>query len=276
MKLIETVLATLQDFVSPAPAPETIDAPRGRGAKVVAVRNDYKLETMPGPERSRRTHKFHDLRSFAEWLTRWADPKKAEILVGLVEAKAVLDDDARASLVACGLIPHPLFAAWHKAFGVKKTPRELLAFIRSVAVTFDDGAGGPNAGDVLSGQLAQLKAVTTGDIDMSVDPRGFYAVKGNTTKVQVDAKIPTVFSVRSPIFIAIPESEGSDRETHYSLEILLSMDVEEGKISFTLTCPSLERVLHEARLDAVGYLRALLGGDFLVGLGDLGTEVVAG
>lgn len=275
---LSNLFTVIRNFIDPVPAPEAIDAPRGRGSKVVAVRNDYKLETLHGPERSRRTHKFHDLHSFAAWLTRWADPKTAEILVGVVEAKAVLGDDPQASLVSCDLWPHPLFAAWHKVLGIKMmSPKDLLTFIRSVAVTFDDGTGGPNAGDVLSGQLAQLKAVTTGDIDMSVDPRGFYAVKGSTQKVTVDAKIPPVFTIRTPVFIGIPESETSARELLYSLEILLAMDVDEKTgITFTLTCPSLERVLHEARLDAVGYLRTLLGGEFLVGLGDLGTAVVPG
>lgn len=277
MTLIEIILSTLQDFVSPVPAPETIDAPRGRGAKVVGVRSDYKLETLPGPERSKRAHVFHDLGSFADWLNRFAKVAEGvEILVGDEEAKAVLGDDPHASLVTCQLRNHPTFDAWQKALGTKQNPKAFHAFLRSVSGTFDDGSGGVNAGDVLSGELQKLKAVTTGDIDMNVDPRGFYTVNGSTSRVQVDAKIPPSFTIHTPIFVGIPDPGVEGQERRYALEILLTMDVEDGGIGFTLTCPGLARVLHEARLDAVAHLRALLNEGFLVGLGDLNTAVVPG
>lgn len=293
-------LSTLFDKIfrsltEPAPALSPLPAPRGLGSAVVAVRSDYNVEVLPGPETSRRTHNFHELRSFADWLNRFAAPDAAEILVGDTAAKAVLGDDPHASEVTCLLRHHPTFALWHKAFGVKQAPKAFHAFIRSVAATFDTGTGGVNAADVLSGEMQKLKAVTTGDVEMSVDPRGFYSVIGNTAKVQVDAKIPPTFSISTPIFVGIPKmslpiipaatgaevelvvglSEPFD-ERLYSLEILLTMDVESNGIFFTLTCPTLDRVLHEARLDAVAHLRTLLKEGFLVGLGDLQTEVVPG
>ncbi len=287
MALTELFDRFARGFGAPAPKPEFVDAPRGRGASVVAVRNDYKLETVPGPERSKRTHVFHDLCSFAEWLNRFGtDPQKVEILVGDKEAHAVLGDDPTASLVKCQLRHHPTFEAWQKALGVEQEPKAFHAFLRSIAGTFDDGTGGVNTGDVLSSELQKLKAVTTGDIDMNVDPRGFYTVNGSTSRVQVDAKIPPSFTIHTPIFVGIPDPAGTgpngeaivvaNSERRYALEILLTMDVEDGSIGFTLTCPGLARVLHEARLDAVAHLRSLLNEGFLVGLGDLGTAVVPG
>lgn len=262
---------------APAPKPDFVPAPRGRGASVVAVRNDYKLETVPGPERSKRAHVFHDLGSFADWLNRFGtEPQSVEILVGDEMAQAVLCDDPHASLVKCQLRNHPTFNAWQKALGTEQTPKAFHAFLRSIAGTFDDGSGGVNAGDVLSGELQKLKAVTTGDIDMNVDPRGFYTVNGSTSRVQVDAKIPPSFTIHTPIFVGIPDPAIEGQERRYALEILLTMDVDDSAIGFTLTCPGLARVLHEARLDAVAHLRSLLNEGFLVGLGDLSTAVVPG
>lgn len=277
MALVDLFDRFTRGLGAPAPKPDFVPAPRGRGASVVAVRNDYKLETVPGPERSKRTHVFHDLGSFAEWLNRFgAEPQKVEILVGDKEAQAVLGDDPHASLVTCQLRNHPTFDAWQKALGQEQEPKAFHAFLRSVSGTFDDGSGGVNTGDVLSGELQKLKAVTTGDIDMNVDPRGFYTVNGSTSRVQVDAKIPPSFTIHTPIFVGIPDAETSGAERRYALEILLTMDVEDGGIGFTLTCPGLARVLHEARLDAVAHLRSLLNEGFLVGLGDLSTGIVPG
>lgn len=278
-KITSTATAFLRLLSDPAPKPDLVTSPDGRGGSVVIVRDDYKVEQIAGPERAKRTHVFHDLGSFAEWLKRWANPATAEILVGDAKARALLGGETvaldPASDVTCLLRHHPTFAAWKAAFGVKLNPKAFHAFIRSVAVTFGNG-GGVTAADVLSAELAKLKAVKNGEINMSVDPRGFYAVSGATTAVQVDAKIPPSFTIRTPILIGIPESESSESEMLYLLEILLSMDVEDSGIFFTLTCPTLDAVLHQARLDAVGYLRTLLGEGFLVGLGDIATTPVAG
>lgn len=283
-EILETITSNLTAFLrllsDPAPKTELVDDPNGRGGSVLIVRDDYKVEQVAGPDRAKRVHIFHDLRSFAEWLKRWGKPDTTEILVGDAKARALLGGATvahdPASDVSCVLRDHPTFAAWRKAFGVKMNPKTFHAFIRSVAATFGSGGGGVTAADVLSGELAKLKAVKNGEINMSVDPRGFYAVSGASTTTQVDAKIPPQFTVRTPILIGIPESESSDTEMLYGLEILLSMDVEDSGIFFTLTCPTLDAVLHQARLDAVGYLRALLDEGFLVGLGDIATITVAG
>lgn len=281
-----SVIAFLRMLSDPSPKAELVDNPNSRGGSVVSVRNDYKLERLPGPEVSRRAHAFHDLGSFAEWLKRFGtEPSKVEILVGDREAKAVLSESPFASLVSCQLRDHPTFAAWTKAFGQEMEPKEFHAFIRSVAETFGDAGGGVTVSDVLSGELQKLKAVTQGDLAMQIAPRGFYAVSGNTKSVQVDAKIPPSFKIRTPIFVGIPTPAGTGpngevivalTDRLYELEILLATDVDDDSISFTVTCPRLDAVKHEARLDAVAHLRGLLGDGFLVGLGDLSTASVAG
>lgn len=278
--LFANIAAFVRNLSDPVPKAELLDAPRGRASKVVAVRNDYSIETLTGPDRSQRKHKFHELRSFAEWLNRFGKAKETEILVGDKEASAVVSADVAASSVTCELRAHPTYDAWQAAFGKPLAPKALFAFVRSVQDTFKPiGAGdGPNAGDVLAGELQKLKAVTTGDIEMSVDPRGFYAVQGATQKVQVDAKLPPQFSISTPIYVGVPEILGErGPEKLYPLPILLSMDVsEKDGILITLTCPSLKRVLHDARLDAVEHLRRMLDPDFLVGLGDLKSDVFPG
>jgi hypothetical protein len=59
-------------------------------------------------------------------------------------------------------------------------------------------------------------------------------------------------------------------EATYELEVHLHLQVRDnaGPL-FELACPNLDVVLREARLDAVAWLRHLLGAEFLVGLGDL-------
>ena len=52
------------------------------------------------------------------------------------------------------------------------------------------------------------------------------------------------------------------------------MEVEDNAVAFVLTCPSLPLVVHEARLDAVAWLKHLLHDDFMVGLGALRLEAV--
>lgn len=278
--ITSNVTAFLRLLSDPAPTPTLVDDPRGRGGSIVVTRDDYKVERIPGPERAKRTHVFHDLGSYAEWLKRWAKPEKTEILVGDTQARALLEGQDRATDpaadVTCLLRHHPTFAAWKAAFGVKQDPKAFHAFIRSVARTFPANGGGVSGADVLSGELAKLKAVKGGEVNSSVDARGFYAVSGVTSTLQVDAKIPTAFTIRSPIFVGIPDPDAALEDRLYDLEILLAMDVAESGISFTLTCPTLDAVLHQARLDAVAHLRALLGEGFLVGLGDIATTAVAG
>lgn len=282
-EILDTILSGATAFLrllsDPAPKLDVVADPRGRGGLVAAVRSDYKLERLAGPELEQRTHTFHDLGSYADWLKRWAKPGETEILVGETQARALLRGTEAVDPIAdvtCKLLDHPTFAAWKGAFGVKRDPKQFHAFIRSVAATFDDGNGGVNTADFLSGELAKLKAVKSGEINSSVDPRGFYAVSGATSTTQVDAKIPPSFTVRSPIFVGIPDPENAERERLYALEILLAMDVESNGILFTLTCPALPAVLHQARLDAVAHLRALLGEGFLVGLGDIATTLLDG
>lgn len=270
----------LVNLVSPAaPALAPLAAPSGKGRQVVAVCDDYTVQTLDGPATSQRKHVFHDLKSFAEWINKFGNPEATEILVGDASASAVVGADVSASLVMCVLRHHPTFAAWKAIFGRPMPPKDLFSFVRSIADTFGDPAksGGPSTGDVLAGELAKLKAVTTGDIQMNVDPRGFYSVQGATQKVQVDANIPPQFSVWVPVFINVPTVAGEDGpEKLYQLPILLSMEVAPEKIVFVLTCPSLDRILHDARLDAVAHLRALLDPKFLVGLGDLASVTVPG
>lgn len=89
--------------------------------------------------------------------------------------------------------------------------------------------------------------------------------------MELQGRIPTQFGIRIPIIAGVLDAEGV--EVSYGATVLLSMDIDQA-VSFKLSCPALPLIEHQARLDAVAYLKRLLGGEFMVGLGDLKAEAV--
>jgi hypothetical protein len=59
-----------------APPVLRAEDPAGNGT-VLVVRNGYGVQHVAGRSEWARRHEFHDLRSFADWMNRHADPAVA-------------------------------------------------------------------------------------------------------------------------------------------------------------------------------------------------------
>jgi hypothetical protein len=189
----------------------------------------------------------------------------AETRVRATLAGRDLDGD----VVSCELQYHPLFDAWLKVLGKPLAQQGLQAHVRSLVQTIA-------AGDVLLDGVQRIQVIAGGELTAELDEKGFYRYHGDTNKTQVEGRLPSTFRISVPIFIGVPDTMYSDSSGHdrlYELDVLLSIQVQEKPL-FTLTAPGLPIVLHAARLDAVEYLRTLLHGGFLVGLGELKQERV--
>lgn len=269
----EEAVGTLLDALQPgAMTIEPVALPTKHGAFVV-VRDGHKVHELKGPTKKARQHVFHDLGSFAEWLNRHAvkDANTVEILASETEVVAALAPvDPSGDVVRCLLKLHPVFEAWVKVFGVSvaMSQRDLHQFLRAnqkALATGEDGA--PGAGDVLMTELQKMNVIAGRDMKTELDERGFYQFGGATERANVTGAIPPRFNIFVPVFIGVHEDKDEAMEIHYSVEILLTMNVVDTAVTFRLSCPALPVLMHQARLDAVAYLKKLLDAQFLVGLG---------
>lgn len=268
--------ALAAELQKPVVAPQLTGHPNGNDS-LVAIRDGYKLEKLPGAMVKARSHIFHDLTSFAEWLNRHADDQKqeTEILAGEDRVLAALSPtNPSGDIVTCLLRAHPRFQQWVAVFGKTLTQKSFHAFVRANQDAFPRSGDKPSIGDVLGTELQRLQLVEGKDLQTELDERGFYRFAGASQKQNVGGAIPPRFTVVVPIFngVRVPESDGAEQS--YGLDCLLSMDVADGHVSFVVSCPSLPVVMHQARLDAVAWLRFLLTDGFLVGLGDLSLRDV--
>lgn len=261
-----------------AAAPIEEAHPSGDG-KLLVVKHGFEVKHVPGERKAKRSHTFHDLGSFAAYLNRRAElPEDAtdvddvEILVSESSVVALLDpSDPHADLITCKLIHHPQFAAWHGIFGKRIAQRDLYLFIRGNLPSFHAPENGMDGG-MIAAEVRKLQVVSTSGSDFQLDERGFYTVASATATTDMKGRIPCKFDIRVPIFQAIRDENEVERE--YVLEVLLQMEPQGDQWSFTLACPALPIVLHQARLDAVEYLKRILEPGFLVGLGEAKTEIV--
>jgi len=236
-------------------------APNGKGA-FVALHQDYKLERLPGQLHGRRGHVFDDLSSFAAWLNRHAKPEQAEVLLEVDRCKAVLDQASeKPEIVSCELKRHPTFAAWSAAWSdgplTQKAFHELVrGFRQSVGES-----------DELLAALRVLTLTRKGELTVNIDETGTTRLYATTEKADLTAKLPPEFVVTCPVYQGILGTDGDSRL--YRFEVLLSIDVDGAAPTFSIACPGLEVVTHEARRDAAAMLERELDDGFEVGLGAL-------
>lgn len=304
-ELIEAVKGM---FTAAAPGtlkPEVIESPDFDG-QVTAVREGYKLQTLPAMRRRQRRHTFHSLGSLAAWLrTHQPDGATAgvEILVaGDRNRVDVLLDPPNpgGDHVTCRLVHHPIWEAWSSLFESNTAIDQKLLhrFVRTRLADFvvpepEKGPDGSVAAEVLhpgefiAGELRKLQVARIGEISTEIDERGFSAFRGDSDRLAVSGKLPPSFRIRIPVYVdvgvapfsAAARSAGADASAlaSYELEIYLTMDVDENKkqVLFRLLCPELPLVRQRAVVDAAMYLELLLGESFLVGLGEAETADVA-
>lgn len=248
--------------------------PRGHG-QIALVRDGYQIQALDGEKRRRRTHTFADVRSLAEWLLKHADPKETEILVGTSNVQAGLEPGTRDGDVVSGLLTmHPRLARWAGIFGREISQKHLHSFIIAavddVGIATDKNGEAHRFGPILAAQLQKLQVMREENYDLQLDELGNVKFAGSNESTTVSGSLPGAFSIRVPWYLGVEDENGY--EQRYGLDILLRMDSRERPPEFTLSCPSLKVVEHEARLDAVAFLRRLLGEDWLVGIGTYSTE----
>lgn len=255
-------------FGDPSAQIQALPHPSGKGV-LVALREGYTVTTHPGRDQVLRQHVFDDLVGLAEWLQRHADPQAAEILVdqhGVVRALLAARAVPAGDVVECRLQPHPRLARWLAVLGKPLTQRQIHRLIVGALEDFpraqaSDGTDLGSAGSALAGQFQRIEVVKGGTIDVRLDELGNTRFAGATDSKEIQAKLPPRFSISVPWFI------GADPEAAYDLEIHLSASADERAVTFSLDVPSLDVVRHRAVLEAVGFLRDLLGDGWLVGLG---------
>jgi hypothetical protein len=272
--LVNLGKGAVQAFGEPTVMLELVDHPNGKG-EVACVREGYTLHQLPGPERHRRTHRFDDLAGFADWLGRHADPTNTEILFatnGTVTA-AIDPGNVHGDIVTCQLTAHPRLSRWLAVVQADSlTQRDLHRMITSSLEDFPpardtEGNDLGSSGKFLAAQVGRVAVASSGEIKCEVDDLGYTRFSGGSAAKSVTGSLPPTFAIRVPWFL------GARPEAVYDLDLHLAVEPGTGGVTFELEAPGLPVVRHAALLDAVAYLRELLGEDWLVGLGEL--KVVA-
>jgi hypothetical protein len=275
--MIAEGLQKLLDMIQPPIAPNGGPTDK-KGNQYVVVRDGYTIKGLEPPSAAQRVHRFTDLRSFAEWLLRHADPKLTEISVGDEEVMAVLNGkQVHPDRITCELVKHPTFEAWEDALNVEIGQVAFHQLVRANRESL--GAG---AEDLMS-SLSQMKAVSGGEVEVHIDPTGFTKFSGRKNTLEVEGAVPPEIRVVTPVYDGVEreedDGEGGDALLQeYILDVLVRMNYQADNFTFKLIEPALELVMRSARRDVKRFLDRLLAsettGEFLVGMGTLsGHEV---
>lgn len=254
-----------------APSPD-------RDGQLFLVRDGYSLEQRHGPRVGQRAHRFSDLRSLAGWLRKHADPELCEILVGgaVVDAGLRPADGLTSEIVSADLTVHPRMLRWLDFVAATSespcTQAELREFAIAAREDFVAGESSDGAridmGEYLAGQLQRLAVIERGEVDVRIDDLGNVQFAGESTTRQVTGKLPASFAIRLPWYIDVEVADDDEPAlVEYTMDVHLRMQVVSGRPRFALSCPGLDVTQHKARLDAVAFLRRLLGDAWLVGMG---------
>ena len=281
--LAEAALGAIEALGAPSAAPEFAPNPNGKGSTSL-VREGYTPHTVPPRQTGRRAHVFEDIDSFAAWLRRHADPDDLEVLVAPSGAKAALTPfTPTGDIVSCPLALHPRWARWASLFDKQILQADLHRLVLSspedfLPVTDTTGAMlAPSYGPLLAAELAKFNLSKLKEVNIELDERGIVTFSAVSEKTTLQGRLPRSFVVRVPMLLGINvEDEDVEwAEADYSVEVLLQVKATEaGPPVFVLRCPQREVIERESRIDAVAWLRHLLGDGFLVGLGSLGLETV--
>lgn len=206
-----------------APALQMVASPNGDGS-VAAWREGYQTKHFPGPRVHQRVHIFDDVESFAAYLNRHAAPLglQVEILMAADGRITAALDPSRTNgdLIACDLVPHPRFTAWHRwLVGEARGPRERLtqrdffALLRArggdVVAGRDvtDGPPGvplvPTIGQQLLAAVQSLRLTKDGSRQIDIDQHGYTRFSGGDERRQVVGSFPPSFWLDVPVFDAV-------------------------------------------------------------------------
>lgn len=274
--MFEFLKLLLEQIKPPTPALAAMPDPDGDG-QLVVIQDGYSLEELPGPSVNKRQHTFHDLDGFAAWLNKHAEGFEQDVEVlfdeQLVRA-ALAPRDVDGDVVDCRIEFEQSFLDWKQVFGRGLGQKALYSFVRGHMGDFADAKNKQGQvigkwGELLSGQLQNLKVTSSGEYQVQMDRTGAVTMAGIQQSAQVQGTIPPEFEVDIPLIRGVCDPE-TGKARSYTLHILVDIEAD-GKSppAFTLTCPNLKAVQAEAHGHAVAWLTHLLSQGFLVGRGEL-------
>lgn len=274
MSTYSDVLAWLQSASHPL---ATVETPQGG---LLTISPDTYAGTDYYPDKGRRLHRFTAVDSFADWLNRHADPKKAEVLIGSDEISAGLDPSTpNADVVRCSLELHPRAERWRKVLG---RPLSQKAFYRLIVTADDDlGEAIDPAGKVvgrtsefIAGEVSKLRVSKGAEYTAELDSRGNYKMRGGTDKTEVSGRLPSKLELTIPWFLGVSRFKTVPHVAEYELTLHVDIDTDTDpkNPTFSLSAPGLDLLVHEAHGDACAWLNHLLADGFLVGRGSFRAE----
>lgn len=233
-------------------------------------------------------HTFHDVSSFALWVRRWWKSQSAEILFSAPAGQSSatfrgIEDASMASpgLVSCQLLEHPRVARWRKACGAPLNQQSFYKLVALAKADFPEDKDGVSQAHRLLSALRTLRASRSTQFAGELDDRGRFRVATVGTTTDISATFDSELVITLPLYAG-----GCQRE--YLVKVLVDVDVDKNnqpvfELSMDLTEVRMEAARDEAR-NLTNLLRGLIldgkafpeiAPDWLVGIGDLGTEAVS-
>jgi hypothetical protein len=243
----------------PSVEAQLVRKPDGYGS-IAVVRDGYRVQEFDGEEEGHCAHIFEDLQSFAEYMNRHyieVASGSVDILIQEDTVKAIIDTSHRQpETLVCKMVTDPAWDAWMGVFDRELGQRDLQQHIRSWRSTIANH-------EALLTTLAAMQ-VTTGQVVRSdIDLTGGTRLSSGEGRQDIQVSIPPTIKASVPCYEGVEEDEAVD--AIYELEVLVS--VTPTPLSFTLSCPQLEKHERKARRDFAEHLRRLLDDRFLVSIG---------
>jgi len=246
-------VAYLQEQGDPSVEAKLVRRPDRMGSMAV-IREGYKVLDYPPEQEGRCAHAFDDLDAFAEYMNRHHQPladHAVDIMVQDRTVKAIVDTSRREpETLTCEMTTDPAWDAWVGIFDRELGQRDLQQHIRSWRGTLGDHGA-------LLTALAAIQVSTGQEMQSNIDAIGGTRLSSAEGKQDVKVGVPPILRVSVPIYEAV--------DTEYDLEVLVS--ITPTPLSFTLSCPKLERHERQARRDFASTLSNLLDDSFLVSIG---------
>lgn len=237
---------------------QLVRKPDGSGS-IAVVRDGYRVQEFDGEEEGCCAHIFEDLQSFAAYMNRHyveVASSSVDILVQNDVVKAIIDTShRRPETLVCKMVTDPAWDAWMRVFDRDLGQRDLQQHIRSWMDTVSNH-------DALLTALAAIQVSTGQVVRSDIDLTGGTRLSSGEGKQDVKVSIPPTLSVMVPCYEAVEEGAIS---AVYDLDVLVSITPE--PLTFTLSCPQLEKYERQARRDFADQLRRLLDEKFLVSIG---------
>ena len=242
----------------PSVEAQLVRKPDGYGS-IAIVREGYRVQEFDGVEEGHCAHIFEDLQSFAEYMNRhYIDvaSSSVDILVQNAIVKAIIDTSHRQpETLVCKMVTDPAWDAWGGVFDRELGQRDLQQHIRSWMSTIENHAA-------LLTALAATQVNTGQIVQSDINLTGGTRLSSGEGRQDVKVNIPATLKATVPCYEGVADGPV---DAVYELEVLVS--ITPTPLTFTLSCPQLEKHERRARRDFAEHLRSLLDDKFLVSIG---------